>query len=59
MLALSPVQPKGARDRTQHMGTDIDRAPLFEPRVPGDADPRQLGNLLTPESGSTPTGSGR
>ena len=49
--ALGGVEPQRAGERVEHVRRGVDVAPLLEPRVPGHADPRQRGELLTPQAG--------
>jgi hypothetical protein len=49
MRVLVRVELKRPRDRIQYLGRRIDVAALLEPRVPGDADPGELGDFLATE----------
>src|SRR4051794_19991997 len=54
MSVLRWGQLQGTRDRLEDRRGRADVAALLEPRVPGRADPGELGDLLAPEPGSAP-----
>jgi hypothetical protein len=51
VLPLGLIEPQGLGHRAEHLGAGLDRAALLEPRVPGDAHPGQLGDLLPAQPG--------
>jgi len=54
ILALVGVQPERIRDRRQHAGRGPGLAALFQPRVPGQADVGQLGDLFPAQARNPP-----
>jgi hypothetical protein len=56
--ALGGVEPERRRDRVEHLNARVDLAPLLQPGVPGDTDPRELGELLAPQPGRAAAGAG-
>lgn len=55
VVALGGIQNQRTGHRVEHLGADVDRPPLLQPRVPGDADTGQLGDLLAAQSGGAST----
>jgi hypothetical protein len=49
VLALMRIEPQGIRDRPENAVGWLNIAPLLEPRVPRQADVRELRHLLPPE----------
>src|SRR5258708_9754789 len=45
------VEPERTGHSVQDLGAGVDRAALLQPGVPGDADTRELGDLLTAQPG--------
>src|SRR4029079_12303809 len=52
--ALGLVEAERARDRVEHLGGGVDVAALLQARVPGDADPGELCDLLAPQPRRAP-----
>jgi hypothetical protein len=59
VLLLGRVQPQRTRDGVEHLHAGVDGPALLEPRVPGDADPGELGDLLAAQPGRASAGPGR
>src|ERR1700760_3435412 len=57
--ALDGVEPQRARDGVEHLDAGVDRPSLFQPGVPGDADPGELRHLLAAQSRGPAPGAGR
>lgn len=51
---LVVIESEHATDGPQHLLGRVDVTPLLEPRVPGDADASELGDLFTPQPGCAP-----
>ena len=51
VLPLGLVELERLGHRAEHLHAGVDRAALFQPRVPGDADPGQLGDLFAAQPG--------
>jgi hypothetical protein len=54
VLALVRIQPERIRDRGQHTGRGPGLAALLQPRVPGQADVRELSDLFPAQAGNPP-----
>ncbi|GAB4095013.1 hypothetical protein GCM10028787_04880 [Brachybacterium horti] len=54
VASLRGRHPQHPGDRVEHLVRDAGRAPLLEPRVPGGADPGELGDLLAAQAGGAP-----
>jgi hypothetical protein len=54
VLALVGIQPERIRDRGQHAGRGPGLAALLQPRVPGQADVGELGNLFPAQTRDPP-----
>ena len=49
MAAFEFVEPEYARDVIEKRRGNVDVAPLLEPRIPSQTDPREDRNLLAPQ----------
>ena len=54
MRALGGVEAQDAGERVEHLRRRLDVAALLEPRVPGQPDPGELGDLLAPQARRAP-----
>jgi hypothetical protein len=54
VLALVGIQPESIRDRGQHTGRGLGLAALLQPRVPGQADIGELGDLFPAQTRNPP-----
>ena len=52
------VEPQHPGDRVEDLDAGVDRAALLQPRVPGDADPGQLGELLAAQAAGAAASAG-
>jgi hypothetical protein len=59
VVAFGVGQAQGPGHRGEYLGAGVDRPTLFEPGVPGDADPGELGDLLAAEPWGAPPGARR
>src|SRR5688572_25665879 len=58
MASLCPRQAQAASQTSQRRRRNGHLAALLDPRVPGRAQPADLGHLLAPEARRTPPGPG-
>ena len=54
MLAFGIIEAQRTSDGIEHLPACLDRPALLEPRVPGDAYPGVLGDLLAAQPGRSP-----
>jgi hypothetical protein len=59
VIALVRVEQQCPGHRVQHLRRGVDVASLLEPRVPGDADAGQRGDLLAAQARRAAPGGGR